>query len=185
MNTIQITERPDLKTSQIMALLKEKFTVWSYYVDKQLDKDFPAPTEATVAHFLDSQEPDPDTVGLSVNEVTEKYPDKTGITLRQRLLLELAYFEKHGEHLDVKGFTLCSGSRNSNGHVPRVSWSPDGQEVQVSWCSLDYSDAKCGVRSGVSLNPSLPFSLTDEQAISHLKSQGYKITKEITEVKEF
>lgn len=184
--TIQITERPDVKTSEILKLMKEKFSVWSYYDDKRLDEEFPAPNEAIVAEFLDSAEPDAETLGLSVKEVEAK-GIKNGITLRQRMLLELAYFEKHGTHMDIKGVTFCSGSRSSDGSVPCMRWYSGGQGVGVYWYVLDNSGAEYGVRSAVSLlsSDSFPSELTDEKAIAHLKANGYKITKEKTVVEEF
>lgn len=155
MKTITIKERPELKTSHLIALCKEKFNMWSYWNDKELDNEFPAPKEVTERIFLDSVEPDTETLGLSVEEA-EKKGYKNGITIRERLIMELEYFEKTGEHLDVKGWTLCSGSRSSDGFVPGVCWHTDGQEVSVRWYGLGNSYATCGLRSAVlfsSLNP--------------------------------
>ncbi len=56
-----------------------------------------------------------------------------GITLLERLLLELGYFLATGEHLDVENVTLCSGSRSSGGIVPGVSWSADDRRLSVYW----------------------------------------------------
>ncbi len=159
MKTILIKERPDLKTSEIMKLMKKKFNVWSYYDNEQLDKDFPAPKEATEREFLDMPEPDADTLGLSVKQA-ERAGNVNGITLRERLLFELAYFEKHGEHPDKIGVTLCGGSRYSDGFVPSVCWGLDDQEVFVDWCRVDYSCAAGGLRSeAVSLEPSSSLTL--------------------------
>ncbi len=181
-NTIQITERPDLKTSEIIKKMKDKFPVWCYLDDMQLDKEFPAPKEATVRNFLKVQEPDEETLGLSVNQVSTKYPDKQGITLRERLLLELSYFNETGEHLDIKGITFCSGSRDSDGRVPYVRFG--GSKVIVGWYYLDYSDAEYGVRSAVSLLSSSSFpseipleDVLEHDAITLLKSRGFTITK--------
>lgn len=150
MKTILIKERPDLKTSEIMELMKKKFNVWSYYNNEQLDKDFPAPKEATERYFLDSVEPDSETLGLSTKEAEAK-GFTNGITLRERMLLELEYFERTGNHLDIKGVTLCGGSRYSDGGVPRVDWYLDDQEVSVSWYGVDYSFATGGLRSCVNI----------------------------------
>ena len=55
-----------------------------------------------------------------------------GITLLERMILELKYFTETGKHLDVDSWTLCSGSRSSDGNVPdaccidgafKVGWS--------------------------------------------------------------
>jgi len=59
-----------------------------------------------------------------------------GITLLERLLLEVAYFMATGKHLDSKVWTLCTGSRNSVGGVPSVFFDPVGGWVRVGWyCS--------------------------------------------------
>lgn len=47
-----------------------------------------------------------------------------GITLRERLMLELWYEWKRDQHLDVENYTLCSGSRDDCGNVPSVRWHP-------------------------------------------------------------
>jgi hypothetical protein len=114
---------------------------------------------------------------MPVTEANNKYPDKQGITLRERLLLELAYFDKTGKHLDINGVTFCSGSRGVAGSVPSVSWS--GSEVRVGSCYLDNSDSYYGVRSVVTLNPSSfnPLKLNETTAITLLKDKGYKITR--------
>lgn len=178
MNKIKITET-NLKTSELLALCRAKFPVWSYYDDARLDKDFPAPKsakDATERYFLKEQEPDKETLGLSVNQAEAK-GFKDGITLRERILLELAYFDETGNHLDVKGITWCSGSRCSDGRVPSAYWG--GGEFRVGWGSLDYSDPESGVRSAVSLSPS-SFNPSEElqKAIDLVKSHGFKVIQE-------
>lgn len=148
-NTISIVENPKLKTSEIICLMESKFPVWCYG-EENIDKEFPAPKKITMRHFLYNKEPDQDTLGLSVNEFEKKFDSNLGITLRERLLLEISYFESTGKHLDVKGATFCSGSRNSVGSVPRVYLSALGR-VRVDWDSLDDSNAKYGVRRAVTL----------------------------------
>lgn len=56
-----------------------------------------------------------------------------GITLVERLLLELGYFLATGNHLDVENVTLCSGSRSSGGHVPSVDWHAYDRRLCVDW----------------------------------------------------
>lgn len=63
-NVITITERPDLKTSDLLNLCRAKFQVWSWYNDKKLDEEFPAPKTATTRYFLNEQEPDKETLYL-------------------------------------------------------------------------------------------------------------------------
>lgn len=76
-----------------------------------------------------TREADEDLKNKSANDLEKE--GIPGITLRERLLYELAYFNKTGQHLDVKNVTLCAGSRDSGGRVPRVRWGSD--ELYVRW----------------------------------------------------
>lgn len=164
-NTILITEQPNKKTSELLEMCRAKFPVNSYYNDDRLDKDFPAPKEATTRYFLKEQEPDKETLGLSINQAETK-GFTNGITIRERILLELAYFEETGKHLDVKGLTFCSGSRNSDGNVPAADWG--GDEFGLSWYDLGDSFGACGIRSAVSLDSFPSNSLTLESLNSRI-----------------
>lgn len=179
MKTITIKDDGKLKTSEILQLMKSRFAVHCFYTNEQLDEQFPKPNKPAERSFLDSPEPDSETLGLSTREAEEK-GFLNGITLRERMLLEIDYFDRTNNHLDVKGITFCSGSRDSDGSVPSVDWSSGDQEVDVDWYYVDNSHAKCGLRSAVTLNPfSLnPLEVADKQAIAHLKNNGYKIIKE-------
>lgn len=172
--TILIKERPDLKTSEVLALCKESFPVSSYYDDARLNKDFPVPKEATERTFLNSQEPDNATLGLSVREAEAK-GNTQGITIRERMLLELAYFAETGQHMDVKGITFCNGSRHSDGFVPCAFWDDD--EFRVGWDGLGNSDSDCGIRSAVSLDPSFPLTLGLDEFIQIVKKTGFVVYK--------
>jgi hypothetical protein len=56
-----------------------------------------------------------------------------GSTCLERLIHGYKYRVKTGKHLDIKNWTLCSGSRYSDGSVPCVFFSDVG--VSVGWCS--------------------------------------------------
>ena len=73
-----------------------------------------------------------------------------GITLLERLLLELGYFLATGNHLDIENVTLCSGSRNSGGRVPGVGWSADRRRVYVGWDRPSDSGSRLRARAVVS-----------------------------------
>ena len=154
-----------------MQMCRDKFSIWSYYDDARLDKGFPAPKKETTRYFIKEQEPDKETLGLSVNEFEKKYPKENGITLRERLLLELAYFDETGEHLDVKGITFCSGSRFSNGLVPGVFLNND--EVRVLWYYLGRSSSDYGVRSCIDIENKVQ---SDNE--NDTNKQGFNITCE-------
>jgi len=51
------------------------------------------------------------------------------MTVPERLLYEIKYYDETGEHLDVKNITLCSGSRDSAGSVPYVYWYSGGMYI--------------------------------------------------------
>lgn len=73
-----------------------------------------------------------------------------GITLLERLLLELGYFLITGRHLDEQNTTLCTGSRYSEGGVPSVCWSLDDRRVCVNWYNSGNAFSDLRSRSAVS-----------------------------------
>lgn len=87
-----------------------------------------------VVYFTANVEADENLKNLSANQL--KSAETKGITLLERLLLELAYFLTTGKHLDENSVTLCSGSRCSGGRVPFVRWYSDNLWICVFWCYL-------------------------------------------------
>ncbi|HNV12463.1 MAG TPA: hypothetical protein PK686_03985 [bacterium] len=82
-------------------------------------------------------EADEEFKNMSADNLTKK--GYQGITLLERLLLEVLYFSETKKHLDINNWTLCSGSRFSEGGVPCVCWLSGGDGLSVSWCSSDCS----------------------------------------------
>ncbi len=129
--------------NQVFKACEKHFTCWKYYDD--LDKNTPIndrPADKTYAIAIrDRVEADEEYKNLSANELTEK--SIKGITLLERLVLELKYFTETGSHLDISNITLCSGSCDSDGDVPFVRWR--GGEFGVDWYEADYSsdDLRC------------------------------------------
>jgi membrane-bound inhibitor of C-type lysozyme len=120
-------------------------TVYLYVedLDKNVVKNDRDPANGDYqVKFLRTVEADPELQNKSA-EMLAKDGVK-GITLLERLLLELGYFLATGEHLDVENVTLCSGSRRSDG-VPYVHWSAGGREVYVHYYRPTSSDS--GLRS--------------------------------------
>jgi len=144
MKIIAIKERP-IKTSKLLNECRKKFKVWSYYSDEQLDKDFPIP-KMTTRYFKDTVEADEKLKNLSANDLEAK--GILGITLRERLIMELEYFDKTGKHLDIQNITLCSGSRDSVGHVPYAGWH--GARLYVYWVLPSYDYVRLRPREVVS-----------------------------------
>lgn len=73
-----------------------------------------------------------------------------GVTLPERLLLEILYYRETKKHLDINNWTLCSGSRYSDGHVPGVHWDSGRGRLIVAWCVPGYSHVNLRSRSVVS-----------------------------------
>lgn len=108
---------------------EELFSCWKW-TDKSLN-DVLEPdrtTEGThIALFRDRVEADEEFKNLSANMLKEK--KIVGITLKQRLTMELDYFFRTGRHLDIQNITLCSGSRYVDGFIPGVGWGSVGMDV--------------------------------------------------------
>jgi len=131
------------KTSEIMQKCRDTFKLYSCYSDEQLDKYFP-PVKSK-RKFKNVREADEENANKSADDL--KQSDQ--ITLKERLLMELLYFKKTGNHLDIKNWTLCAGSRNSDGRVPRVHWRSGYREVYVDWCYPDLHHVYLRARSAV------------------------------------
>lgn len=68
-----------------------------------------------------------------------------GMTLLERMMLELWYFWRTKKHLDIDNWTLCSGSRYLDGNVPSVFFRDD--KVHVGWYDSDCPYDNFRVRS--------------------------------------
>ncbi len=172
MKTIKITDNGKLKTSKLLAKCKKLFPVWSWYSDKQLDEDFP-PVKTSYEYEM-TQEPSEEFTNKSANDLAKEYPDKHFITLRERILMELEYFEETGEHLDIKNLTLCAGSRYSDGLVPGCHLGGDGH-FYVGCCYPGSADDNLRARVAVSLD-TLPLD-TLENRVKELENKMDKISK--------
>ena len=113
----------------------EFFPCWKW-ADEDLDRVVQSERTAKdgtyAVWFREGVEADKDLKNLSANDLEKKLIP--GITLEERLLMELKYFKETGGHLNIESITLCSGSRYSGGRVPGVRWSPVRRELHVYWC---------------------------------------------------
>ena len=147
-----IIVRSGLTPNQVFEVCQKHFPCEKYGID--LDKATKGknerePMETYAIWVRDSQEPDEGLLNLSA-EAIEKRKVKTE-TLLERELHELKFFSESDKHLDEKNITLCSGSRNSNGGVPRGRWC-DGR-FEVSWSLPQFAFPSLGARTVVSLPP--------------------------------
>ena len=89
--------------------------------------------------FKRAVEADEENRNLSIGDLRKK--GAKGITLLERLLLELGYFVSTGQHLDIESVTLCAGSLHKNGDTPRVCYRSGSLRIYVCWCgSRDQCD---------------------------------------------
>jgi len=128
---------------------KAIFKSWRYSDD--LDKTIPTNIRTSSDNYAvwvrDDIEPDIEYLGKSTRQADADM--KIGITVLERIILEIKYFLETGNHLDIKGVTFCSGSRYSDGSVPCALWSDGG--FNVSWYGLGCSYSSDGIRSAISL----------------------------------
>ncbi len=139
-----------LDLNQVYKSMSSAFKCWKYADD--LDKSVAKNTRDTKTAYAiwvrDGMEPDEQHLGKSTNQAD---PDMIiGMTLLERMIHEMAYFDEIGKYLDIKGVTLCTGSRYSGGDVPCMGWDSDYQAVVVFWYDVDDFDSARGLRSAVS-----------------------------------
>lgn len=134
--------------ADIVKVLKKKFKVWFYTenLDKAIKDDVRTSDKSYATRLRERIEADEEMKNLSANQIKEK--GINAITLMERLVLELKYWDETGEHLDILNVTLCAGSRRSDGYVPFVRWNDD--ELFVSWCDPDYPGDDLRLREAVS-----------------------------------
>lgn len=131
--------------NKVFEVCQKHFPCWRYRndLDKETEGRNDRESKEHYAIWVRSrQEADEELKNLSAEDLKEK--GVKGITLLERLLLELWYWKETSEHLDVKNITLCSGSRDSDGDVPGAYW--DGGRFRVGWCS-PRRDAYPGLRA--------------------------------------
>lgn len=135
---------------QVLAACTKKFPVWRWTND-DLDKltTSKRSSGATYAIWVrDRIEADEEYANKSYNDLQQM--SIKGITLVERLLLELKYFSETGQHLDLQNVTLCTGSRYQDWRgqvVPLVRWSDGG--LGIGWDSRGSADGGLRARQVV------------------------------------
>src|SRR3989338_3173881 len=102
---------------------KELFPSWKY-TDKNLDEIIKSDRASQSGHYAiwvrDRVEADEENKNLSADDLKKR--NSAEITFEERMLYELKFFKETGKHLDIKNWTLCAGSRDSDGNVPHADW---------------------------------------------------------------
>lgn len=115
---------------------KKLYDKWKWtdrVLDDVLDLSFGRDSQKNpyIVRFHANWEADENLKNFSANTIAEKQINTS--TLKERLLLGDFLYWKHKKHLDIENWTLCAGSRYSDGYVPRVYCSPDYRRVRVHW----------------------------------------------------
>ena len=139
--------------NKVVAALKKlgvNFYLYANDLDSAVSTNDRDPINGSyIVGFCRTIEADKENKNISANQL--KKQNHEGITLLERLLLELGFFLATSQHLDVDNITLCPGSRYSDGNVPDVRWDSDSRKVCVDWCGPDNSGGPLRSRSAVSL----------------------------------
>jgi len=106
------------------------------------------PATAYVVWVKKNVEADPDLANVSAEKIVEC--GLNTLTLRERLVLELKYFDETKQHLDIKNWTLCTGSRYADGFIPDVDWDGSDAKLDVCWCHVGDADPSLRARAAVS-----------------------------------
>lgn len=140
-----------LTMNQMVKIMRGKFDMWLYTddLDKAITKNDRSNEQSAYAIWVrDRIEADEEHKRMSANDIAKA--EIVGITVLERLLYELMYFDETGKHLDIKNITLCSGSRRAGGRVPCVYWDPDNRKVDVDWYPPGHSNSYLRARAVVS-----------------------------------
>jgi hypothetical protein len=137
-----------LTPEKIISALKKRLTVWKYSDNLDTVTSIRKTTQTYAIWVRDRQEADEELKNKSANDLQKE--GINGITLEECLLFHHKYFLETGKHPDEKIWTLCSGSRYSDGNVPDVFWNSIYRELWVFWCLPDFAGGDLRSRQVVS-----------------------------------
>ena len=131
----------DITINTVVEAMRKRFKVYLYTEDLNSDvtkNDRSSEGGHYLVLFNKNVEADEEFKNMSADDLAKK--EHKGITLLERLLLEVLYFSETKKHLDTDNWTLCSGSRGSVGYVPEVNWRSDYDGLSVRWYLSGHSD---------------------------------------------
>jgi len=137
--TIEITDRPDVQTSQLINSLRERFIVEIAGEDLfRLDESLPPPKQLTIRKFYLNESSDRKLAMRSTNEILAA--QLPVMDFRERLEFERVWFERFKTHPDYKRTaTLCAGSPiPPHNNVAMVFWK--NHRLNVNWCCPNSKD---------------------------------------------
>lgn len=117
----------NISMNNVLDKMECRFSVFPIY--HNLDQDVPKhermPDDSYIVLAARSVEADPELACMPVRDLDNTLGFQ-GITLLERMLLELYYYESTGEHLDRETINLCSGSRDFQGDIIGVQFTDIG-----------------------------------------------------------
>ncbi len=125
-----IIEAEGLSPQRVYGICSKLFKCWKW-TNKSLDEVI-THSDRVGLHAVwvkETIEADENFKNLSADQLKEM--GVSGITFNERGLYEAKYFKETGKHLDISNWTLCSGSRYSDGGVPVVGWYGDYSGMHV------------------------------------------------------
>lgn len=158
LSNIHIPPKPDypcraivipngLANNDVFDACTKRFKTWRYESDLNTVRDVvKRPDSPYVVWVRDVVEADDEMKNKSAEDI-EKEGTNT-LTLKERMMLELKYFDETSKHLDIENVTLCAGSRYSVGHVPHCYWSYG--KFYVDWFLPDGAGPHLRARVAVS-----------------------------------
>ena len=141
-----------LTLNQVYDVCVKDFPCWRYAddLDKAISHNDRSSSNSAYAIWIRNRvEADEELKNLSADQLKEQ--GIPGITLLEHLLYELKYWDETRKHLDVQNWTLCAGSRGSDGTVPRVDWRDS--KLRVGWCDSDSRFDGLRARAAVPCQP--------------------------------
>lgn len=139
-----------LTFAQVIKALRKQFQVSLYIeeLDKEVTNNVRTPNQSYAIRLRERQEADEELKSTSADQL--KRQGINCITLLERLVYELKYYSETNEHLDIINWTLCTGSRDSGGDVPRVYWDSDSCKLRVHWYDPGLANDYLRARQAVS-----------------------------------
>ncbi|HEV8666227.1 MAG TPA: hypothetical protein VN665_00050 [Candidatus Paceibacterota bacterium] len=138
---------PGITNNQVFDACTKAFKTWRYDSDLNTVCDIvKRPEGPYVVWVRDVVEADDKMKNKSAKDI--EVAGTNTLTLKERMILELAYFDETGKHLDIDNWTLCAGSRDSGGRVPHVHWNDD--KLHVGWTYVDDRDSYLRARVAAS-----------------------------------
>lgn len=126
-----------------------RFSFWKHAddLDAVVMNNIRTSSESYVICVRDEPEPDKDYLGKSA--IVADLEQKIGVTLLERLVHGAMHFIETKQHLDERGWTLCTGSRDADGRMPCVCWVSGNRKVRVDWYDVRFADPRDGLRQAV------------------------------------